>query len=373
MPSQYTEELQSLVNSLMNRTPDLRPSTSRVLHLPFIRQHISSFLKDTTTVNAKSKVEDHQGMTKSRKQNDDLQEHDCIPVVEEERAGHNVCRERKVKNNTEETECVNEESCLKVNSNAKRSCKLVSRELESLHIAGDKMKLGDRSAVEHKPQGSRECKCQRRDKQDLSTAGHVGSHSRERRRNSKKSSIKSVDHDANNFIVNEKVHYSTNPTRDEGPSAHHLSSARERRRQKKLPETKLDSCEISSHPSVYEDREDGVDANCTESYSNNSSVSQNNSSSEAVTHYVSDEDLYLHCGISWKSQEEDEFLHLLNTTLTSDDCELSGGEVKTSLDARLVAEAGASHEMEARISQLEEILTDQVGQVSLFSWFFIHM
>lgn len=47
MPKHYTSELQEIIKSMLNYSPNLRPSASRILRHPFIKKHIAIFLEGT--------------------------------------------------------------------------------------------------------------------------------------------------------------------------------------------------------------------------------------------------------------------------------------------------------------------------------------
>ncbi|KAK6189863.1 hypothetical protein SNE40_001839 [Patella caerulea] len=50
IPSMYNTDLHSLVNSLLQKSPEERPSASAILNLPFIKEHLAGFIEEKETL-----------------------------------------------------------------------------------------------------------------------------------------------------------------------------------------------------------------------------------------------------------------------------------------------------------------------------------
>ena len=47
MPKQYSEELNSIIKSMLENNPTDRPSASKILRHPYVKKHIALFLEGT--------------------------------------------------------------------------------------------------------------------------------------------------------------------------------------------------------------------------------------------------------------------------------------------------------------------------------------
>ncbi|XP_042225332.1 serine/threonine-protein kinase ppk1-like isoform X2 [Homarus americanus] len=355
----YSEDLQCLVQSLMNRSPGLRPSTSQILLQPSIRNHISVFLDDTTSpVGAKSKGERHKiltGVCKEKKSASVLSGEKTEECLHDRK----LCdmRHEKLSGNEKQIEPI------KYNLNVKRCCEFFPSQFKSLHIAGDKMKLEDRSKVENKPHGTKECKCKRREKQDSPAVGHIDSQSRRRRRSSKKSPvIDSGDHEKINLLVNSETVFTENSDVDYSLSTPRSYSARERRRQKRLQTTETKSSESTLEHRHLSEKQECIEEQLYVSSSN--SRSSTSLASNGVEENLSSDDLDIDSSVditlTHKYQEEDEFLHLLSTTLMEDST-CDSDESYTNTEAGPDKQDNGSG-LEAKMSQLEETLVDELEE-----------
>lgn len=357
--NRYSEDLQCLVQSLMNRRPDLRPSASQVLHQPFIQNHISVFLKDTTSPsNTTSRTEAHQDLAEDKKTGeDDLKEKQCVIEYDCGKYRNHPQSDRLCENVNEK---LNEPVRHKLS--ARRCCEFLPTEFDSLHIAGDKMKLEERSRMETKPSRMKECKCKQQEKQDLPAAGHIGSQSRRRRRNNIQTLVVDKEEDEENSLhTNPEVFPSEKLGVNNKLSVPHPCSARERRRLKRLQEIEIKSCkEVVLHRQVGNEQESVDGKDCAQSHDSDSSSSPDKHVEETESPCDSDMDSYTCTALSEKFQEEDEFLHLLSTTL-SEDSTLNSDEADTSTEDRPIGGDGVG--LEGRVSLLEEALINEVGEV----------
>ncbi|KAK7068357.1 Serine/threonine-protein kinase Nek4 [Halocaridina rubra] len=219
IPPGYTFDLKDLINSLMSHTPDLRPSASQVLQKSFIREHIASFLKDTTNV-GRQDVDSDRG---------------CKPGGKHNSSDARDCEDKHLE-------------CAKHHVHARRHCEILPLEFESLQISGDRIKLEDRAKLEHKPNGVKECNCERKNRRNEPFVSHVGSKSRMRRRmvkdlNDLKDPVLSIQNEGPCNASLQETEGLVCGSRSEVESETRicLSLARERRLKKKSQEMELET------------------------------------------------------------------------------------------------------------------------------------
>ncbi|XP_063604634.1 serine/threonine-protein kinase Nek4-like [Penaeus indicus] len=328
----YSEDLQCLISDMLNRTSDLRPSTSQILHRPFVKGHISAFLKDTKQPAQSGEI---QKVTKE----------DCNLQI----------------NPKKDNEDKMKEEVIRPNPGARRCCEIFP-ELESLQISGDKMKLESRSKVESKPSGVKECQCKRQGNKEMPSAGQ-GSKSRRRRHHNKNSVIPDSSTNQDPLVVSGDCFFlrdipSSVATDECSPSTSSAFSARERRRQRRLQEIDLeiDCEEIKTNSS-----------RSTESIFDCEYVTEKEVKAkaridccikgDAVSEVCLDNPLIQDVPVSLKFQEVNDFVNILDTTLSDDGVE-NLGETCAQDTQILMPKDG----LESRIGILEDALISKVGK-----------
>ncbi|XP_045625776.2 serine/threonine-protein kinase Nek1 [Procambarus clarkii] len=338
IPDHYSEDLQCLVQCVLNRRSELRPSTSCILQQPFIRSHILVFLNDTTnSASAKSKVKERNAISENKKIIQNKQREKCVTRLESETDyGHYSNRnEPGIK---QENVCGNEKQCVSVKYNcdliAKRH-KFLPTQFDSLHISEDKT---DRTKVETKQSVLKELKCKQQKEHNPAAAGHIDSQSRQRWRSIKKSVVESSsDHDENGLYISPKVLCSKKSGVNDNRLVTHSLSARERRRQKRLEGIEMEKSETQ--------------------------LKQSKNSQEFVEENISTYDFEPSHGITFivKSAEDEEFFNLLSTTLSEDTLhtinETDANDVAVSLGKE-------SDGLEARLCELTKALGNEIGEDS---------
>lgn len=347
----YSEDLQCLISDMLNRTSDLRPSTSQILHRSFVKGHISAFLKDTkqpvqSNVVHKPTEEDCNQHLNPRKEN--------ISVNDKRKNGGCTYLEEKVHEDKKKEEVI------RPNHGARRFCEIFP-EFESLQISGDKMKLESRSKVESKPSGVKECHCKRQGNDELPSAGQ-GSKSRRRRHHNKNSVVLDPSTNQEKFVTSEDCfpqHDSSSPvaTAESSPSASSTFSARERRRQRRLQERDFETdClevktkNIRSTESTF-DYEYGPEKEVKAKATTNGCITNGTDSELPLDNpFIQD--------VSLKFQEVNDFVNILDTTLSDDGVE-NLTETCVQDNQNTIPRDG----LESRISILEDALIHKVGKV----------
>ncbi|CAL4075819.1 unnamed protein product, partial [Meganyctiphanes norvegica] len=313
IPSQYSQELQFLLDSLLSRAPSKRPSAHSVLQKKYIRKHIRCFLNDTKS-NGKGDDGFLNKSTETESLND-LQSRNKSCVSEK---------------NEESYDNVKYADNHRSNYKPVRCCELLlPTDLDSLQISGGKMRLEDRSKIEIKVSGTKECNCYRNSK-----VTNIDSQSRQRRRRSKSSYIKESHSEVENS--NKTWNRLTFSKGSIERVQRKPSSARERRRQQKSEElTDLNSENIE---------------NCLNERLDSSEISNllgdiqdDDNEDDLMSEYKQN-----------KISEVEEFVEMLDTTLQEeehqsvDDAidEVFGDEIK-SLEADLVSALGTIKSLEA--------------------------
>ncbi|XP_066951321.1 uncharacterized protein [Macrobrachium rosenbergii] len=332
--SKYTDELRSLIHSLLSRSPNLRPSASQILHKPFIREHISAFLKDTT---APSYVDDKRDCKLRSKVSFRYVHKDknfeCRHIEEEKHFENHV-----------------------PNVHVKRCCEVLPTEFASLHIAGDKMKLENRSRMEVKPSGVKECQCKRREKIDVHVACQIGSQSRRRRRIKRTPSSDSERHE--NFSSSKPFQSLDESPINSGLPENSLprlsSSARERRRQRRDKEIEIkDLSGLPAEPNRAE-----LNSAIDETKACGSSSSEGECDSENSPRTQDAEAAGTENVGPAKSDDIDDFVSMLDTTLKdSFSCESDITE-----DMRNNVTGDCVMDLSCRLSMLEETLMKSVDE-----------
>lgn len=314
--------------SLMTRSPEHRPSASQILRLPYIKQHMSLFLKDTS---------DAEKMTRSEQLS--IEEKKRLPEVVQ------VSEECSVKPSYEggqSAATISEYVGQHKHLIARRCCEIIPSEFESLQIAGDKINLGERERGETKPSGIKECHCPRREKQQQhpSSTGHLHSQSRARRRGNKEVENSG---DSTQGHSSSSAASSLNSLKAFTPPCYSLS-ARERRRQQRRDEAKNNSISAPAHGHLEEEKS-GSEGSCSQSPTEDSdefSNSDTNSNGNTTTP-------------PHEYEEEEEFLQSLSSTLTEANSPNEGDSEQTEEDN--------TECLEAKISQLEECLIAKMGKM----------
>lgn len=356
---QYSEDLQCLIKSMLSRTSDLRPSTSQILHGQFVKGHISSFLRDT-----KQPEKEPEQSNEGRQEDCNVQinprrlENQSVNVknfVKDTSGMHPEGKFSRGKNQ-EDGNMEKQRDALRPNLNAKRCCEIFP-EFESLHISGDKMKLEDRSRLESKPSGVKECHCKRQGNEELLAAGH-GSRSRRRRHTSKRTANQGSILNLGELNPSEAelcTHEDDllSPISIESGMPIPLSySARERRRQRRIQEKnqELETKIVNRTPSTLDGEYD------TKEISDQDAV-DGHTSSDVYSRMSTENNLTRQIGTA-KLQEVKDFVNILDTTLHNDCAE---NQTETSEEDK--PQAGPSNGLQSRISLLEETLINKVGKV----------
>lgn len=316
---QYSDDLRQLVLSLMTRSPEHRPSASQVLRFPYIRQHMSLFLKET------SGARDTSGYN---------------PEEEEEKEEE----KRKIK---EEAERDTQTPNALLQSSRSRITKTPTEtdvsEFESLQIASDKTSLKEQDRVEVKPcGGGKESPIQH----TPHTASHLHSQSRARRRGSREVNTgggnRQQEKDGNSLEVGVSSNHerlspssisSATSSSSSSPNMRPSLSARERRRQQRGEREKN-----STSPSLR--REERRDSENSDEHS---------SDTNTPTH---------------EEEENEDFLLTLSSTFTksSGPWEANKGSEEYEDTGRGGGgETGVVSSLEAKIMQLEESLVGMLG------------
>lgn len=321
----YSEDLQSLISDMLNRTSNLRPSTSQILHRPFVKGHISAFLKDTKQPAQSGEVQK-------------VTEEDCNLQINPKKENVDKMKEEVVR----------------PNPGARRCCEIFP-EFESLQISGDKMKLESRSKVESKPSGVKECQCKRQGNKEMPSAGQ-GSKSRRRRHHNKNSVIPNSSTNQDTLVVSEDCCFlrdisSSIVTAECSPSASSAFSARERRRQKRLQEIDLEiDCEEMKTNS----------SRSTESIIDCQYVTEKEVKAKASIDCCIKRDAVSEVCLGNPFQEVNDFVNILDTTLSDDGVE-SVSETCAQDTQILTPKDG----LESRICMLEDALITKVGKVGI--------
>ncbi|XP_068207027.1 uncharacterized protein [Palaemon carinicauda] len=330
----YTEELRSLIHSLLSRNPNIRPSASQILCKPFIRDHISTFLKDTMTP---SYLEDKK---------------DCEHPFKE-----NICY--LPQNNSVECRHSEEEKYLEnkvPNQFVKRCCEILPTEFSSLHITGDKMKLECRSRIEAKPSGVKECHCKRREKVDVNAAGQIGSQSRRRRRIKKAPSSENEVHENRINSSEELDSFYESPEFSQLPGNHCIpqSSARERRRQRRYKEAENRGCNDPPDESSLEEPNSDIDETKDPDSNSNERESENElSPRRQYTEGACTENV---CSVKPDCLED--FVSMLDSTLKdSISCE---SDITEEIKSNVTSDYGM--DLSSRLSMLEETLKKNIDE-----------
>ncbi|XP_071536975.1 uncharacterized protein [Panulirus ornatus] len=353
----YSEDLKCLVQSLMNRSPDLRPSASQILHQSFIQNHISVFLNDTTIPsNATNRAERHQVVIEHKKSGESgFKEKECVIAHDCEKTRTHFQSDKMLTENRNEK--LNDP--VKCRLSARRCCEFLPTEFDSLHIAGDKMKLEDRSRVETKSNRKKDCMCKQHEKQVLPAAGHIGSQSRRRRRSNIKCSVEEKEEDeGNNLPSNPDEFSSVKSGVDSRLSAPNTCSARERRRLKRLQEYERNCFKTVVQHKQLRNEQECMDGNDSAQSDDSSSLSPDNHVAESSNPCDTDVSSSVYDTLGEKLQEEDEFRHLLSTTL-SEDSTFNSDEVDICTENRPIGDGVG---LDARVSLLEEALVKEVGE-----------
>lgn len=346
----YSEDLQCLISDMLNRTSDVRPSTSQILHRPFVKGHISAFLKDTKQPVQSDEVrkvaeEDCNMQINPRKENTSLNETGRIVG----------CMYLAGKLNEEKMK----EEVIRPNLGARRCCEIFP-EFESLQISGDKKKLESRSKVESKPSGVKECQCKRQGNKEMPSAGQ-GSKSRRRRHHNKNSVIpdsstnqETLDVAGDSFLPD----ISSAVTAECSPSASSAFSARERRRQRRLQEKDLDiACEemkMNSSRSTENifDCEYVTEKEVKAKASIDACIT-----GDTVSEAGLDNPLIQGVPVSLKFQEVTDFVNILDTTLSDDGVENFNENCVQDPQITMPKDG-----LESRIGILEDALKNKVGK-----------
>ncbi|XP_053640197.1 uncharacterized protein [Cherax quadricarinatus] len=346
--SHYSKDLQYLVRSLMTCNVEHRPNTSWILHQPFIRRHILVFLNDTTNLaSACGKNEKQNAVAGDKKRVDKFEGVKCV-TKQDSRKNYSHYPDRKVFDIKRETLHDNGKQSKPVmyhyNLHSKRCSGFLQTELNSLCISEDKMKL-DALREETKQAETKESVCEQHEKCELPAAGNIDSRSRRRWRSVKKLVIEgSKDWEKSSSYANPGSWGTEKDGVDDAKLISRSFSARERRRQKRLKEIEMERDETLLEHAKF-----------TNSQENQSFPSLYNNDEN-----FSSDDFDLHSSSSamftLKTEEDNEFLHMLSTTLT-EDSSLTCDEVV----AETVSKEN-SGEVEARVSQLEASLFDIVGE-----------
>ncbi|XP_064082487.1 serine/threonine-protein kinase Nek4-like isoform X2 [Macrobrachium nipponense] len=334
--SKYTDELRSLVLSLLSRSPNLRPSASQILHKPFIREHISTFLKDTT---APSCVDD--------KKDFELPSKVSLRYIQ--------------KNKNFECRHIEEEKhfeCHVPNVLVKRCCEVLPTEFASLHIAGDKMKLENRSRMEVKPSGVKECQCKRREKIDVHAACQIGSQSRRRRRIKRAPSSESEPHEnfSSSIPFQGLDESPVNSRLPENDLPYLSSSARVRRRQRRDKEIDIKVLsDLPAEPNLVElnsnnDKTKVCDSSSSEGECNSENSPRTQDAEAASTEKAS----------PIKSDDIDDFVSMLDTTLK--DSFNFESDTTENMRNKVTVTSDCGMDLSCRLSMLEETLMKSVDE-----------
>ena len=255
---------------------------------------------------------------------------------------------------------------IKFNPYGRRCCQILPTEFESLHISGDKMKLEDRSRIEPKPNGVKECKCERRERKEVHGAGQIDSQSRRRRRICKKSPL-SERHQhkiSKSDVTPKESEMKLDLSEERFPRS---SSARERRRQKRLQEIATETC---NNP----EEQDLEDSNSESNDDRGRMDSDYTGSEEELSSSESprlDEASGSNMECVNKSKEVEDFVIMLDTTLNdsgSSNCNAVGSNPHNATN-----ESGM--DLSCRVVMLEETLVKKIGKVSsnIFITFFFNL
>ncbi|KAK8406146.1 hypothetical protein O3P69_007099 [Scylla paramamosain] len=321
LDEQYSDDLRHLVLSLMTRSPEHRLSASQILRLPYIRQHMSLFLKDTSD-NAKEMNGSEQLSMEKKILPDVLQDSGM--------SGVQPSSESKQPAITAHEHVAQHKHLV-----ARRCCEIVPSEFESLQIAGDKIKLDERDRSEKKPSGIKECHCSRKEKlqQHPCNSGHLHSQSRARRRDSKE-----LEGSGDSFQDHLSPSVVSSLTSHKAPTPPHSSlSARERRRQQRRGETENGKSSTSGHGHQGE---------------------KGDSESSSSLSPIEDSDEYSNSDTSTATPPrdyEEDFLQSLSSTLTETGSPSEGESEQTEED-------NMGH-LEVTISKLEDYLVAKMGKV----------
>ncbi|XP_063850385.1 serine/threonine-protein kinase Nek4-like isoform X3 [Scylla paramamosain] len=321
LDEQYSDDLRHLVLSLMTRSPEHRLSASQILRLPYIRQHMSLFLKDTSD-NAKEMNGSEQLSMEKKILPDVLQDSGM--------SGVQPSSESKQPAITAHEHVAQHKHLV-----ARRCCEIVPSEFESLQIAGDKIKLDERDRSEKKPSGIKECHCSRKEKlqQHPCNSGHLHSQSRARRRDSRE-----LEGSGDSFQDHLSPSVVSSLTSHKAPTPPHSSlSARERRRQQRRGETENGKSSTSGHGHQGE---------------------KGDSESSSSLSPIEDSDEYSNSDTSTATPPrdyEEDFLQSLSSTLTETGSPSEGESEQTEED-------NMGH-LEVTISKLEDYLVAKMGKV----------
>ncbi|XP_045128415.1 serine/threonine-protein kinase Nek4-like isoform X3 [Portunus trituberculatus] len=321
LDEQYSDDLRHLVLSLMTRSPEHRLSASQILRLPYIRQHMSLFLKDTS-----DNAEEINGSEKLPT------EKKILPDVLQDSgmSGVQSSLEGKQPPNTAH-ENVGQHKHLV----ARRCCEIIPSEFESLQIAGDKIKLEERDRSETKPSGTKECHCSRKEKlqQHSCNSGHLHSQSRARRRDNRE-----VEESGDSFQDHLSPSVVSSLTSRKTPIPPHSSlSARERRRQQRRGEN--ENGRSSTSGDGHKGEKDDSESSSSQSPTEDSDEYSNSDTSTATP----------------PQGYEEDFLQSLSSTLTETSSPSEGESEQTEED-------NVGH-LEATIAKLEDYLVTKMGKV----------
>lgn len=367
---QYSDDLRQLVLSLMTRSPEHRPSAAQVLRFPYIRHHMSLFLKETSDARDTSgyDVDSEEDEQRRRLQEMDRKE-------EEEKAVQEVdTEERKQEGESNKSDILQSlKSRVKKTSSNEGSehTKVTMRcsdtkpsKSESLQDTVGKIKLGKEDREETRPGSPREILSPHQEKQQQAShiSGHLHSHSRVRRRGSREvesskgsrqlerhdnsEESKEVESRKGNNAVDASSSPSATPSITSSrsspkalPTPRSSLSARERRWQQRRDEAKKSSSPTPRHGHLQEERRGSDHSNLR---SNGDA-----SSSPSPTH---------------EKEDDDDFLLTLSTTLTE-----SSGPWETNKGTEEYEETGkggrggVESSLETKIRQLEESLVGMLG------------